>query len=285
MRVAVSTTKTPSSEQATAPAPSPSAPTDADVAVVVPLEVCSGTHVGYKREHNEDALLVDEQRRLFAVADGMGGPPAGEVASACTIAALDTHLTADALTSDAECRVLVDAIDHANRDVVQDAAEHEERQGMGSTVVACHVTWDGIAVVAHSGDSRAYLQRRGEIARLTHDHVRLVKRRRLITRCVGRPRGARPDVIEVVTEPGDRLILCSDGLTDMLEDDVIAWLLRSAPSARGAVDQLIEAALEAGGRDNVTVVVVDVDRQDEPQVADRQDEPQDAGARAPRRIA
>ncbi|HEX9888910.1 MAG TPA: protein phosphatase 2C domain-containing protein [Nitriliruptorales bacterium] len=234
---------------------------DAVVAVVVPLDVACATHVGYKREHNEDRQLVDEQRRLFAVADGMGGPPAGEVASALTIAALDATVTVDALTGEVECRTLVDAIDRANRDVLDDASEHEDRQGMGSTVVACHVTWDGIAVIAHSGDSRAYLLRHDAVARLTHDHVRVAKRRRLLTRCVGRQRGAAPDVIEVVTEPGDRLLLCSDGLTDMLEDGVITWLLRSAQAAQDAADQLVAAALEAGGRDNVTVIVVDVDHQ------------------------
>lgn len=223
----------------------------------VSLAVAWGSHVGYRRDNNEDGHLADPDRRLFAVADGLGGRPAGEVASALTLEAVSTHVTVAALAGDPIDRVLVDAIDRANDAVLQQAGSDDEHTGMGSTVVVCHVTDDGRAVVLHAGDSRAFLLRERRLARLTIDHVRIRGRRRLLSRYVGRAGGAAPDVTQVVTEPGDRLLLCTDGLTDMLAQDVIAWLLM-VPDPQEAVDGLVAAALEAGGGDNVTMVLVDL---------------------------
>lgn len=220
-----------------------------------------GTHVGYKREHNEDALLADPERQLYAVSDGMGGRPAGEVASATTTATLDLILTAEILSSGAPCQAIVGAIDAANAAVLAEGLADPERHGLGATVVVCHVAPDGLGVVASSGDSRAYLVRQGQLDRLTRDHVLVKDRRRLLRRCVGRPKGAAPDVTELSLEASDRLLLCSDGLTDMVTDEDIARLMLAASEPQAAVGALIEAALEAGGRDNVTVIVIEVSNQ------------------------
>lgn len=225
------------------------------------LVQATGTHVGHKREHNEDALLADPERRLYAVSDGMGGRPAGEVASATTIATLDEILTGEALAAAAPCQAVVGAIDAANAAVLAEGLADAERHGLGATVVALHVTPAGRGVVAYSGDSRAYLARQGQLDRLTRDHVLVKDRRRLLRRCVGRPKGPLPDVAELALEPGDRVLLCSDGLTDMVSDEVIARLMLAAAEPQAAVDALIEAALEAGGRDNVTVIVLEVSDQ------------------------
>lgn len=225
------------------------------------LRYAAGTHVGYKREHNEDTLFADLERRLFVVSDGMGGRPAGEVASALTVATLDLRLTEDLLSAGPVCQSLLAGIHAANDAVVADASEDSERHGMGATVVVGHVTAEGWTVVAHSGDSRAYLWRQGTLDRLTRDHVVVRESRRLLRRCVGRAKGAVPDVTEFRAEAEDRLLFCSDGLTDMVGDTEIAAVLAAAADCQGAVDALIETALSAGGKDNITVIVVEVTNQ------------------------
>lgn len=233
----------------------PPAPTAVADVVEVVFKAAWRTHIGHKRDNNEDSVLFDPDRQLFAVADGLGGRPAGELASALTIQSLKaTGATPGGVQ--AATAGLVDAIGRANAAVLLEGEADEGHTGMGSTVVACHVTAEGRVIIIHSGDSRAYLRRDGRLARLTLDHVRVRSNRRLLSRCVGRARGADPDVTQLVTEPGDRLLLCTDGLTDMVGDDVIGWLLRE-PDPDAAADALVEAALSAGGGDNVTVVVVD----------------------------
>ena len=235
--------------------PIPPAAPEAD-SPPTPLLAAWRTHVGHKRDNNEDSVLFDATRRLFAVADGLGGRPAGELASALTIQTLKNHVHPTDGDPHRVASAITGAICLANDAVLGQADADEERTGMGSTVVACHVMPSGAAIVAHSGDSRAYLFRHGDLGRVTLDHVRIRANRRLLSRCVGRTRGADPDVTQLVTEPGDRLLLCTDGLTDMLADDVIGWLLLE-PEPDAAADALVDAALRAGGHDNVTVVVID----------------------------
>jgi protein phosphatase len=226
------------------------------------------THVGLVRADNEDAYLLAPP--LFAVADGLGGHQAGEVASSI---AVDTLLEAAPRVADA--KALGRAARRANTAVLEAAASGRGRSGMGTTLTAAMLDGTRIAL-AHVGDSRAYLLHYGTLEQLTQDHsmvADLVRQGRLtaeesrvhpnrsvITRALGSDPDMMADAFEVEAAPGDRLLLTTDGLTSMVEDRDIERILASAPTPVEAVDLLLDAALEAGGRDNVTVVVVDIGR-------------------------
>lgn len=231
------------------------------------------TDVGLVRDHNEDAAFVGPYVAL--VADGVGGAAAGEVASAT--AAYVVSSTALARQSDDPATVLADAAAAAQRGIQQGVEADEDRTGMATTLTA--VLCDGAAVwLGHVGDSRAYRWRGGVLSQVSADHTyvqHLVDRgqitreeavvhqwRHVVVRSLD---GAAPqpddgpvlDVERLDVGAGDRLLLCSDGLTDLVTEDVIAELL-AVEDAQSAAAVLVEAALEAGGRDNVTCVVLDV---------------------------
>lgn len=224
------------------------------------------SHVGLVRTGNEDAYLVAPP--LFAVADGLGGHQAGEIASSV---AIDTLL--DSAPRVADAKALGRAVRHANTAVIEAADSGRGRAGMGTTLTAAMVEGTKIAV-AHVGDSRAYLLHFGELQQLTQDHsmvADLVRQgqltaeesrthpnRSVITRALGSDPNMLADTFEVEAASGDRLLLCSDGLSSMVTDDEIARVLSSAASAETAVDVLIDRALAAGGHDNITAVVVDI---------------------------
>lgn len=228
----------------------------------------SGSHVGRIRSSNEDSVHPTNAGAadglLAVVADGMGGAAAGEVASAT---ALDAVLAAD--TDVAE------RVRSANRAVYAMARAKRELTGMGTTVTVTELGPDGNAHFGHVGDSRAYLLRDGDLRQLTADHTVVAEwmaagaitaaeakthpRRGMLTRSVGVGPEVAVDAFDVHLEPGDRLLLCSDGLNGMVTDDEIAGLLGEGDPEE-AVWSLIEAANTAGGHDNVTVLVVDVDR-------------------------
>lgn len=238
------------------------------------ITAAAGSDVGKVREGNEDSYFSG--RTLFAVADGMGGHQAGEVASELALEPLrrlDGRSFADA--SDASS-ALVKAIEEANEDVVNKSRSDESLRGMGTTLTAVVVHEDRL-VAAHVGDSRAYLLRRGEpISQLTTDHTlveRLVQEGRLsrdevgghpqrnvITRAIGNePRVSVDALPPLQLQPGDIVLLCSDGLTGPLDDAEIQTLLDATGGGQDAVDALIASANEAGGPDNITVVLVEVD--------------------------
>lgn len=226
----------------------------------------SRTDVGYVREHNEDSLLVAPP--LFVVCDGMGGHEAGEVASEIAINTISrlapTKLDADALGH---------AVEEANLAIIEAADKGIGRQGMGTTCTAAILDGDQLAI-AQVGDSRAYLLHNGSLQQLTRDHsvvadliesgeitaaeARTHQWRSFITRALGLEPYTRPDLYEIDVEPGDRLMLCSDGLYSMVPDKEIEGIMSQAPSTQDATDMLVNAALEAGGSDNVTVIVADV---------------------------
>jgi protein phosphatase len=210
------------------------------------MQVAYRTEVGSVRSRNEDALLSRPERGLFAVADGLGGHPAGDVASMTAISSLDqAGLTADSTEDD--LRVAAKAAHEA----VRAAAEEPGRAGMGTTLVLAAVT-DDRARVLHVGDSRAYLlESEGELRALTRDHGM----GGFLTQALGLDREIHPDVADVECPPGSRLLLCSDGLTNMVEDDRLATLLGTG-DAEAACDALVDDALANGGIDNVSVVVV-----------------------------
>lgn len=227
----------------------------------------SRTEIGNVREHNEDSLTVLPP--LFAVADGMGGHEAGEVASEITINTLN-----DLAPQSADAEALARAVVAANLNVIKAPSQGVGREGMGTTLTAAILEKERL-VIAQVGDSRAYLLHNGSLQQLTRDHslmadmieagqlteaeARVHPNRSVITRAIGSDPHMQPDLYELNVETGDRLLLCSDGICGMIEDHEIASIMRQAPSAQSCADQLVEAALAEGGFDNATAVVVDVE--------------------------
>lgn len=227
----------------------------------------SRTEIGNVREHNEDSLTVLPP--LFAVADGMGGHEAGEVASEITINTLN-----DLAPQSTDAEALARAVVAANLNVIKAPSQGVGREGMGTTLTAAILEKERL-VIAQVGDSRAYLLHNGSLQQLTRDHslmadmieagqlteaeARVHPNRSVITRAIGSDPHMQPDLYELNVETGDRLLLCSDGICGMIEDHEIASIMRQAPSAQSCADQLVEAALAAGGFDNATAVVVDVE--------------------------
>jgi serine/threonine protein phosphatase PrpC len=238
---------------------------------VLALKSAGNTHQGSVREHNEDALIVDPKWGLYAVLDGMGGAASGDVAS--NKARDVIHEYVRARRQSMQPRALLEAaINAASAAVHAEAQRRKDRRGMGTTVVACVI--DGRrATVAHVGDSRAYLLRDGHLHRLTTDHTivaELVARgaiapdeadRHAYKNVLSRNLGAKPtasvDVSEVELQPGDRLMLCSDGLYGYAPADAVHHLVASTDPPEEVVRDLIEAALRGGGGDNVTAIVVE----------------------------
>jgi serine/threonine protein phosphatase PrpC len=229
------------------------------------------TDAGKVRQNNEDALLVGEgeDETLFVVADGIGGFEAGEVASSLAVDVLKDLPPGESFKA---------AIGEANRRIVAAGRGDEKLSGMGTTVVAIRfggTQGEPVAEVAHVGDSRAYLMRGGDMKPITEDHslvAELVRsgdltrdqaaehpQKNLITRALGADEEVDVDTAVLSVEAGDRILLCSDGLSDMVSEAGISEILAQSPddperAARG----LLSAALDAGGNDNITVVVVDV---------------------------
>jgi serine/threonine protein phosphatase PrpC len=203
------------------------------------------------RENNEDRYLVREggNTTLLAVADGVGGEAGGEMASAAAIDALAASFFG-AGPDRPPAEVLAAAIRGAN-DAVLGAAGKSGQQGAASTLVAAAIAGTS-AVIGNLGDSRAYLLRDGDIRLVTADHAG--EYQSSITRFVGDPRGVQPDVFVEALRPGDRLLLCSDGLTRHVPDNEIATTMRGADLGRAAT-ALVDLAKERGGEDNITVVL------------------------------
>ena len=248
------------------------------------LECYARTDPGPVREHNEDAFLVDQDIGVFVIADGMGGHAAGEVASRMAVETVrelledegdpeETRLVRDIEPQD-PADVLRErlryAMNQASVRIRRESEARPETRGMGTTVVVLVVEGEQ-AHFAHVGDSRAYLYRDGRLVRLTRDHTvvqqeidagrltaelaRLVPHKHILTQSVGFHGPVEPDTTTRVILPGDVFILCSDGLTDPLDDDQIRKVVEATPFDVLA-DALVEAALQAGGDDNVTVVTV-----------------------------
>ncbi|MGH3887963.1 MAG: Stp1/IreP family PP2C-type Ser/Thr phosphatase [Pseudonocardiaceae bacterium] len=231
---------------------------------------------GRVRERNEDRFSADVDLGLFIVSDGMGGRPAGEVASEVVVATLPTlvttHLGAapDLVAPDATQRLCM-ALTELSADLREGSQDTPRLAGMGATVVAALVS-QATALIAHVGDSRAYLWREHHLHRLTRDHS-LVQAlvdagaitdeqaaghpaRGKLTRHVGMVGEMLPDVRSITLHPADRLLLCSDGLTGMLDDARIRTILNGCPDPHHACRALVSAANNAGGTDNITVLVV-----------------------------
>ena len=249
--------------------------------------LCGGaSHVGRRREANEDSLIVAPEIGLLAVADGMGGHAAGEVASRIVTDTLREFIggassglidepdasTGRSLSNDA--RRLSAAIRLANDRIFQSIAAREELRGMGTTVVAALVS-PGKLTLANVGDSRAYLLRGGALRQMSADHSWVQEQidlgllsaaeahrhpfRNIVTRALGSRQDIDADLREEGLLPGDILLLCSDGLNSMVDDDAIRRILSACgDNPTAACDQLVDCANAAGGEDNITVIVARV---------------------------
>jgi PPM family protein phosphatase len=229
------------------------------------------TNPGRKRRRNEDAYVCDPP--LFAVADGMGGAQAGEVASSLAAEAIKVGNNPEALAGGEE-RV-AELIQEANRRVHQRAVDDESASGMGTTMTVALFHPDGSISIGHVGDSRAYLHRDGQLEQLTDDHslvAELVRRgelspeeaevhpqRSVITRALGTDPDVDVDTFTVQAVEGDVFLLCSDGLTTMLDADTLTAVVeRNRHDLHAAARALIREANERGGDDNITAVLFEV---------------------------
>jgi PPM family protein phosphatase len=245
------------------------------------LRVGAGTDTGRVRALNEDAYMLRTDEGLFVVCDGMGGAPAGEVASQMAVDAILEELrdpAAEAVASDERTYLphtnRLAAVVRRSNDVIYDQAQKDPRQaGMGTTVVGAWIRQQVVSV-AHVGDSRAYLWHDQRLESLTRDHSlgeahiaagmieevrRLpVEQQNALVRVLGREPDVEVDLKEVPVQPGDYVLLCSDGLTRMVPEYVVARAFHEFREPQRICDYLIAAANSNGGADNITVVVVQV---------------------------
>ena len=251
------------------------------------MQIGFRSDVGRKRKSNQDAVGVFQNRekvKLAIVADGMGGHQAGDVASHLTVLDLGKTWEKSNLTDQEEViQWLLKNIQVENERIFEKGQKDPSQAGMGTTIVAV-VILDQTVLLAHVGDSRFYLIRNGKIKQITEDHSlvnELVKsgeitpeqaihhpRKNVLIRSIGIPGTVEVDLTDLEIIVGDKLVLCSDGLTNMLSDDVIMQLIDDAANLDEALDKLIAAANAAGGTDNITVLIVDYDEKEEVAVHD-----------------
>jgi PPM family protein phosphatase len=239
------------------------------------VKACGATDRGRVRDHNEDNYYIDEELKLFIVADGVGGHQGGKKASEIVVTILPLLLN-EALAGgagEAARDALESSVRALNRKVFEKSQEIDELRGMGSTLVSCFIRNEK-AYIANMGDSRGYLLRDRKIQKVTEDHsmVQSMVRmgqidarqaekhplRHVITRYVGMEGNFGADITEVDLMEGDRILLCSDGLTDMLPERAIVKLASDDGDSRSLCQTLVDKANDAGGRDNVTVLVVQI---------------------------
>lgn len=238
------------------------------------MKTYSMTDTGIMREMNQDYFFASDEPvgnlpNLYIVADGMGGHRAGDYASRYTtqrvVASVSRNRDEEPVT------ILKEAITTANRLLIEDAAEDESRRGMGTTLVAATIM-DGRLFVANIGDSRLYLVDR-DIRQITRDHSLVAEMVRIgevdvqtarehpdkniITRAIGAGAGVEADFFEIELAPGNQILICTDGLTNMVEDSVIRDIMLRADTLEKRVEMLVETANHNGGRDNITVMIIE----------------------------
>ncbi|MDW8361409.1 MAG: protein phosphatase 2C domain-containing protein [Myxococcales bacterium] len=270
------------------PAPWTLIPEGRPLGKITTLRAAGLSDVGLQREHNEDAFCLLHEYDLFLVADGMGGHRAGDVASRMATQAIAAFFQATA-SDDAtwpfhfdpslsvEENRLQTGIKIANRKIFEASNRSLDVRGMGTTVVGIVFNRErGKAYIAHVGDSRCYRIRNGQIVQLTRDHSLLNDYllvmpdmpqeqrdelpRNVITRALGMQESVLIDLVPDDPEPGDRYVLCSDGLTGMVDDQFVCeTVTRAGDDIERAARELVERANQAGGEDNITVVVVAVE--------------------------
>lgn len=248
------------------------------------IEYFGMTDVGRKRDKNEDSLLVDGELGIFVVADGMGGHQGGEFASRIAVQTVSETMTQ--LARDPEATIATDrlfdrsqpgerlryAIRIASSKIYDEACQNPHLKGMGTTIVSLYIH-EGRGFIAHAGDSRAYLLRQGQMKQVTSDHslvaeqlragfitqaeIKNHKYKNIITRSVGFQEDVEVDLTTVALESGDRFLLCSDGLSNLVDESELQRVLAGS-SPKNACRRLIEAANQKGGDDNITLVIVSI---------------------------
>lgn len=239
----------------------------------MPQEIfCGKTDIGLRRSNNEDAFIISPELGFCLAADGMGGAAAGELASKI-FADTVLEIFADS-TDQSENEILYrvkKAFSFANEKILDDATQNPNHEGMGCTAELLAFCGDGFAL-GHVGDSRTYRFRNGQLRQLTQDHTLVQQQieeglissenirnhplRNVILRALGQERELALDLLRGKILPGDLFLLCSDGLTDMVQDDQIQEILSSDIDIHRKADKLVESAKAAGGKDNITVVLV-----------------------------
>lgn len=240
------------------------------------MKAYSITDIGKKRSMNQDYVYASDQpvgnlKNLLIVADGMGGHNAGDLASRYTVQEMLAYIKES--EEDRPVPLLSMAIHHANEQVLEKAESEKELEGMGTTLVAATVQ-DEYLYVANVGDSRLYLIDDG-IEQITHDHslveemIRIGELQRkdaknypdrnVITRAIGVRAPVRVDFFDVKLEHGDKILLCSDGLTNMVEDEEILEIVRKSSSIEEAAGTLVDTANKNGGKDNISVVLAEIE--------------------------
>ena len=235
------------------------------------------TDVGMERDNNEDYFLVNTAKNLFVVADGMGGHNAGEVASLNATEAVNDHFTPEILSEIRGSRIKIndelnDCLYAANQKILDMAQKNTDYQGMGCTLVVALVE-RGALHTGHVGDARAYLCKENGLHLLTTDHskvMELVKAGQMtleearqsplkneLSQAIGSPLPIIPDYNFCELKNGDKVLLCSDGLWDMLSDEEICYMVKQPQPARSICEELVKKANDAGGHDNITVVLIE----------------------------
>lgn len=232
------------------------------------------TDIGLKRSNNEDSFQINDESGYYVVADGMGGEAAGEVASQLFIDSVEKMQKNDALRSTGEAVQLIEqAFADANARILDYVQQHPDCEGMGCTAELLTINREGF-VVGHVGDSRTYRQRGGHLQQLTKDHSLVQQQldeglislkeswkhplQNVILRAVGIEENIAVDIVRGKIISGDQLLLCSDGLSDVVATSSIAQTLQSGSKPQTKVEQLIDLAKESGGNDNITVVLIEV---------------------------
>ena len=240
---------------------------------------CAVTDTGRARDNNEDSVAIDDATRLVVLADGMGGYNAGEVASGMATAFIRSELSrwltevGDTARSREVRRAVEICVDSANLAIYNAANSNPGYTGMGTTLVVA-VFRDDALVLGHIGDSRCYRWRAGRLEQITRDHSLLQEQidaglitpeqaekstiKNLVTRALGVEVGVQLEVNEFAVEPGDVYLLCSDGLSDMVNDATIAQVLAKETTMAAQVQALVDVANHNGGRDNISVLMAEV---------------------------
>ncbi len=240
------------------------------------MECFSMTDTGVKRTMNQDYIFCSEEPvgsfpNLFVVADGMGGHKAGDYASkTCVDYVVDSIKNSDRKTP---ISILEQAINRANEQILKEAQNNKDLEGMGTTFV-CSVIMDNTMYVANIGDSRLYVINEKEIRQITEDHslveemirtgelgrkeARIHPNKNIITRALGTTEEVTADYFEVDVRPGDVILLCSDGLSNMMDDDDIMYILRRYEKIGTAGKKLVEKANACGGRDNISIILITI---------------------------
>jgi len=240
------------------------------------------TDTGKERDGNEDALLLMPKTGIFAVADGVGGQNSGEVASRKAVAGIEAFIEANPLSglNDLEGKYrenwlrsyFLRCLQKVNTEIRKEALSDPVKERMATTIVLCYLD-NGTVYIINVGDSRAYILRDGEITQLTVDHTyvnklisagtlskseaRIHPQKNIITKALGSTRNIDPDFYRFDLNPGDRLLLCTDGLHGELTDDEIAFIIKKKRDLNSICGMLVDAANEKGGHDNITVICID----------------------------